>query len=164
MLKRSAPSRIVFVSSLMHYGARLDPDDLCHEKMHKYSPVVAYSNTKLCNILTANHLAARLRNTGVTVNSLHPGVVMTEIWDRMPKVLSTVSKFVLSFCSKTAEEGAQTTIYLAVSESVEGVTGQYFSDCKAVAPSKAAQDENLARVVWERSCELVGLSATQSRL
>lgn len=65
MLKRSAPARVVFVSSMMHsMYARLDVDDLVHDKLVPYDHLVAYSNTKLCNILTSNHLAKILRGTG----------------------------------------------------------------------------------------------------
>ncbi|KAK3932235.1 Retinol dehydrogenase 11, partial [Frankliniella fusca] len=155
LMKRSAPSRIVFVSSMMHsLYAKLDVDDLCLERLFPYDHFVAYSNTKLCNILTANHLARLLRGTGVTVNSLHPGAVLTDIWERLPKFSRTIAKIVLSLFMKDAVEGAQTTIYLAVSEEVEYVSGKYFSDCREVLPSAAAQDADLAREVFERSCVL----------
>lgn len=167
LMKRSAPARIVFVSSMMHaLYAKLDVDDLCLESLFPYDHFVAYSNTKLCNILTANHLARLLRGTGVTVNSLHPGAVLTEIWDRTPKFSRGIIKAILRLFMKDAEEGAQTTIHLAVSEDVEYVSGKYFSDCKEVLPSAAAQDADLARVVFERSCAILGipLPASPSRL
>ncbi|KAJ1524724.1 hypothetical protein ONE63_009607 [Megalurothrips usitatus] len=159
LMKRSAPSRVIFVASLMHgLYAKLDPDDLCHERMIPYDHTVAYSNTKLCNVLTANHLARLLRGTGVTVNSLHPGAVLTEIWDRLPQTPRVITKAIIGTFMKSAEEGAQTTIHLAVSEDVEFVSGKYFSDCKEVSPSLDAQDEDLARIVFEKSCDLIGVA------
>lgn len=158
LLKRSAPARVVFVSSMMHsMYARLDVDDLVHDRLVPYDHLVAYSNTKLCNILTANHLAKILRGTGVTVNSLHPGAVLTDIWERLPGVSRTIAKAILLLFMKSAQEGAQTTIHLAVSEEVEFVSGKYFSDCKETAPSAEAQNPELARIVFERSCALVGV-------
>ncbi|XP_034255292.1 retinol dehydrogenase 11-like [Thrips palmi] len=158
LLKRSAPARVVFVSSMMHLMyARLDVNDLVHEKLVPYDHLVAYSNTKLCNILTSNHLAKILSGSGVTVNSLHPGAVLTDIWERLPSLPRALVKSVLRLFMKSTEEGAQTTIYLAVSEDVEAVTGKYFSDCKEVAPSAQARNADLARVVFEKSCALVGV-------
>lgn len=164
LLKRSAPARVVFVSSLAHKYARLNVHDLVHDKLVPYDHFLAYSNTKLCNVLTANHLAEILRGTGVTVNSLHPGAVLTDIWERLPRVSRLVAKAVLRLFLKNAEEGAQTTIHLAVSEDVEYVSGKYFSDCKEVAPSAAARDPELARAVFEKSCVLVGVPVPSSTL
>ncbi|KAE8746049.1 hypothetical protein FOCC_FOCC007172 [Frankliniella occidentalis] len=112
------------------------------------------------------HVLLTVRLLGVTVNSLHPGAVLTEIWDRTPKFSRGIIKAILRLFMKDAEEGAQTTIHLAVSEDVEYVSGKYFSDCKEVLPSAAAQDADLARVVFERSCAILGipLPTSPSRL
>ncbi|XP_068083163.1 retinol dehydrogenase 12-like [Anabrus simplex] len=156
LLKKSAPSRIIMVSSILHAQAILDLDDLNYEK--SYSIATAYNDSKLANILVANELARKLQGTGVMVNSLHPGVVFSNIWRRFPVSLL---KIFFGFFFKTNEEGAQTSIYLAVSEEVEGVTGKYFSDCKMVKPSKRAKDEGLAKRLWEKSEELVQLQASE---
>lgn len=155
LLKKSAPSRIVFVSSIMHKYAKLEVDNLNFEKW--FSHQQAYACSKLANVLMANEFARRLKETGVTVNSLHPGAVLTDIWRHFPKKLLAVLKPILKFYFKDSEQGAQTSVYLSVSEEVDGVTGKYFSDCKEMEMSKDAQDEGLAKKVWEKSEVLVGL-------
>lgn len=159
LMKRSAPARIVFVSSVMHSTARLDVDDLRHDKLRPFNMGLAYSNTKLCNVLTASHLARLLRGSGVTVNSLHPGLIYTNIWDNLPKLPRLVVKAGLRLFLKDAEEGAQTSIYVAVSEDLDFVSGRYFADCKELTPSCAARNRELARAVFERSCELLEVAA-----
>ncbi|CAH0702901.1 unnamed protein product [Spodoptera exigua] len=125
LLKTSAPSRIINVSSMVHRNGTVDLDNLNAEKETKetYSYRKVYANTKLYNILMTVELAERLKGTGVTANSLHPGVVSTDIllklksnWIR--KLMPYISKLF-----KTQWEGAQTSIYLAVSPEVEGVSG-----------------------------------------
>ncbi|GLH10012.1 Uncharacterized protein GBIM_15015, partial [Gryllus bimaculatus] len=132
LLKKSAPSRIIFVSSLMHHFASLKPHQLEHEHAQKIDDTHIYSMTKLANVIVANELARKLRGTGVAVNSLHPGLVRTEFFRHLPPVLAFALNTVAGLFCKDPVEGAQTTIHLAVSEDVEGVTGRYFSDCKKV--------------------------------
>lgn len=155
LLKKSAPSRIVMVSSLVHKYANFDLDNLNSEKW--FNDIQVYHCSKLANILVANELSRKLNGTGVTVNSLHPGVVATDIFRQMPKLICTVVKFLVGFVFKSPEEGAQTSIYLAVSEEVEGVSGRYFADCKEAKMSKAAMDKSLAKKLWERSKAFVDL-------
>lgn len=155
LLKKSAPSRIVMVSSLVHKYANFDLDNLNSEKW--FNDIQVYNCSKLANILVANELSRKLNGTGVTVNSLHPGVVATDIFRQMPKLICTVVKFLVGFVFKSPEEGAQTSIYLAVSEEVEGVSGRYFADCKEAKMSKAAMDKSLAKKLWERSKAFVDL-------
>ncbi|KAJ9593191.1 hypothetical protein L9F63_015258 [Diploptera punctata] len=162
LLKKSAPSRIIMVSSLVHKYAKLEIDNLNFEKWFTHTQ--AYNCSKLANILVANELARKLKDTGVTVNSLHPGAVLSDIWRHWDKTYITVLKPIIRLYFKDCVEGAQTSVYLAVSEEVEGVTGKYFSDCKETKPSKDALDEGLAKKVWERSEELVGLTPEQMDL
>lgn len=162
LLKKSAPSRIVMVSSLMHKYAKFDLDNLNSEKW--FNDIQVYNCSKLANILVANELSRKLNGTGVTVNSLHPGVVGTDLARRMPQFIFHIVKFMISFISKNPELGAQTSIYLAVSEEVEGVSGKYFSDCKEATMSKEALDEGLAKKLWEKSEALVGLKAEEMDL
>ncbi|XP_049862839.1 retinol dehydrogenase 14-like isoform X3 [Schistocerca gregaria] len=154
LLKKSAPSRIVMVSSVAHIYAKLSVDTI-NEKDDNGLRV--YANSKLCNILFANELSHRLMGTGVTVNSLHPGIVKTDIFRRLPRFIMLTINYLFGQFGKTAYEGAQTSIYLAVSEDVEGVTGKYFADCKEAQTSSSAQDEELARKIWIKSEILVGL-------
>lgn len=160
LLKRSSPSRIVIVASLAHILGKLDLDDLNFEK--SYGADKVYCSSKLANILMSNELARKLKGTGVTVNSLHPGVVVTDLFRHFGPVVNAVLKFCLRLFHKDAREGAQTSIYLAVSEDVDGVTGKYFSDCKEASISKLALDEGLAKKLWEKSEAFVGLKPEEA--
>nr|CAD7449058.1 unnamed protein product [Timema bartmani] len=162
LLRDSAPSRIVNVSSLLHKYCKLDLENLNCEKSFNKTDV--YSVSKLNNILMTSELSRRLKGTGVTANSLHPGVIKTEIMRQMPALMLAVTNFFMGIFAKDAVEGAQTTIYLAVSEEVEGLTGKYFADCKEVTPSAAARDEGLAKKLWEKSEELVKLKPQEMQL
>jgi len=155
LLKKSVPSRIVMVSSLMHKFANFDLDNLNSEKW--FNDIQVYNCSKLANILVANELSRKLNGTGVTVNSLHPGVVATDIYRELPWLIRPIADFFVGFIFKSAQEGAQTSIYLAVSDEVEGVSGRYFVDCKEANTSKAAMDKSLAKKLWEKSEALVGL-------
>lgn len=160
LLKKSAPSRIVMVSSVLHMFAKFDIDNLNFEKWFGMHQVYSYS--KLANILTAHVLARKLKGTGVTVNSLHPGTVLTDIWRRLPGVQKTLFTFIGKHFMKNSVEGAQTSIYLAVSEEVEGVSGRYFVDCKVAHMAKAAKDDDLADKLWEKSEVMVGLKPEEN--
>jgi len=151
---RSAPARIINVASVAHRSGTLDFDDLQFEK--GYSTMRAYGRSKLCNVLFSNELARRLAGTGVTVNSLHPGAVATHIWSRAPTmalpILALAKLFMLS-----PEEGADTIVYLAASPELEGRTGGYYEKNLPVRPSRLAQDEAIARRLWDESARLTGL-------
>jgi NAD(P)-dependent dehydrogenase (short-subunit alcohol dehydrogenase family) len=158
LLKKSAPSRVVVVSSMAHWFATRT--GLNFENMNgeiSYGPLDAYGQSKLANILFTRELARRLEGTGVTANSLHPGAVATELARHYPKWLVDVLKPVYRQFGKSPIEGAQTNIYLAVSEEVEGVTGLYFADCKEGIPGEYAQDDEAAGKLWEASSKLVGV-------
>ncbi|XP_069676628.1 retinol dehydrogenase 11-like isoform X2 [Periplaneta americana] len=162
LLKRSAPSRIVVVSSMAYKYARFDLDNLNSEKWFADTQVYCYS--KLANVLMANELARRLKDTGVTVNSLHPGVVATEFLRRLPSLIRPIPENIINIFCKNPWEGAQTSVYLAVSDEVEGVTGKYFSDCKEASMSRTAMDEGIAKKLWEMSERLVGLKQEEMDL
>ena len=157
LLKSSQPSRIVVVSSMAHSSttsSSFNFDNINSEKY--YRKWDAYGQSKLANILFTRELAKRLKGTGVTANSLHPGAVKTELSRNTGTIESIAFRFMFLFF-KTPEEGAQTNIYLAVSEEVEGVTGLYFSDCKVKEPSQGAQDDEAAKKLWDISAKSVGL-------
>ena len=154
-LARSAPARVVTVASAAHRWGALDFDDLQAER--GYKEMTAYGNSKLCNILFSNELARRLAGTGVTSNSLHPGTVRTNFgqsggfWLRLG--MKVAAPFFLS-----AAGGARTSIYLATSPEVEGVTGKYFEKCKPATPRRAALSPDVAKRLWDVSAKLVGIT------
>ena len=153
------PSRIVVVSSVGHemFTTKMKFDNINSETI--YEKWDAYGQSKLANILFTRELAKRLDGTGVTVNSLHPGFVFTDLF-RHPTAWCYLIYFTIYLFGKRTKQGALTTIHLAVSEDVEGVTGVYFVDCKPIGPSEAAQDDGAAKKLWEISAHLVGLDTT----
>jgi NAD(P)-dependent dehydrogenase (short-subunit alcohol dehydrogenase family) len=143
-LDAGAPSRIVNVSSQVHAGASLDWDDLMLE--HGYSGYRAYAQSKLANVLFTAELARRLDPARTTANALHPGVVGT-------KLLRAAG---FGAGPDSLEEGAATSVRLALSPEVEGVTGEYFSRGRE-ARSSALGERELARKLWAVSERLCGL-------
>jgi NAD(P)-dependent dehydrogenase (short-subunit alcohol dehydrogenase family) len=149
ILKQSKPSRIVNVSSAVHTTANLKFNDI-NQKKH-YRGYLAYANSKLANLLFTYELARRLEETGVTVNALHPGFVRTNFgkggrnW-----ILKAIFKFARIFAI-SVEKGAKTSIYLASSPEVEGVTGKYFVKCKPVRSSNASYDLEAQKRLWQLS-------------
>lgn len=155
-LRAGAPSRIINVSSGAHEHATLDFGDL--QAQRRYHPRDVYSATKLANILFTYELSRRLSGSGVTANCLNPGVVATGMLaDYMgpPKKGSAIS----STFGATPEEGAKTSIYLASSPAVEGVTGKYYDEGSEARSSRESYDEAAARRLWEISERLTGLSS-----
>ncbi|MBX3074677.1 SDR family oxidoreductase [Candidatus Obscuribacterales bacterium] len=148
LIKESAPSRIINVSSDAHKRARLNPDHCIDEKNRV--PYFTYGNSKLANILFTVELSKRLSDTSVTANSMHPGVVSTN-FGANNGIPGRIFNLMTAFVSITAEEGAKTIIYLATSPEVDGVSGNYFVKEKVVASSKESQDAQLARKLWQQS-------------
>jgi len=153
-LKAAAPSRIIVVSSTAHKFGSIDLSSIATGS-DKYDPSKFYFQSKLANVLFANELSRRLENTGVTVNSLHPGMILTDLWKNIPFIHSVLGRIVFEpvkyFCFITPREGAQTSLRLALDASLEGVTGQYFSDCRQTDPAPVALDQKVARDLWELS-------------
>jgi NAD(P)-dependent dehydrogenase (short-subunit alcohol dehydrogenase family) len=153
VIKISAPARIVNVASIAHMTGTINFDDLQGEK--SYSGMGAYRQSKLANILFTYELARRLEGTRVTVNCLHPGVIATNIARDMPKVVDLALRAFFS----SPEKGADTTVYLASSPEVEGVTGKYFDDREETRSNEESYNKDVARRLWEVSARLTGLSA-----
>lgn len=151
---RAAPAaRIVNVASRAHVGAKIDFDDLGSEKAYKTfrKGWPAYQRSKLANIMFSNALARRLDGSSVTTNALHPGFVRTRFGRDNPGYFAVGLGIGMRFGAISVEKGAETPIYLASSEAVEGVTGKYFSDCKAKSPTSQALDEAGQERLWEVS-------------
>ena len=156
VLKANAPARVVNVSSRAHWSGRIDFDDLQSE--NHYSGWACYANSKLANVLFTNELARRLQGTGVTANSLHPGVVATGLFNGQRWLFGLLLKLVKPFFI-TSEQGARTCVYLAASPEVEGVSGRYFVNCREAPISPAAQEEHAAKRLWQVSERLTGLAS-----
>jgi len=154
LLTASAPARIVNVASGIHMGAKLDFDNLQSEK--RYAGFRAYGQSKLANVLFTYELSRRLGGTGVTANTLHPGYVDTGFSLNNGFIFRVFARLSARLFGRKPEEGAQTSIYLASSPEVKGVTGKYFADCKAVQSSPESYDEVAAEKLWQVSLELTG--------
>jgi NAD(P)-dependent dehydrogenase (short-subunit alcohol dehydrogenase family) len=152
MLKASAPSRIVNVAShLAAYGV-LNFDDLQGEQ--SYGPWVAYAQSKLANVFFTFELARRLEGTGVTANCLHPGAVGSNFGASGTPLLRFLTKLAKPFLTSN-ERGAETSVYLASSPEVEGVTGKYFARMKPRRTSRQWDDPDVAKKLWDASEALI---------
>jgi NAD(P)-dependent dehydrogenase (short-subunit alcohol dehydrogenase family) len=172
-LKASAPARIVNTSSRAHARAQIHFDDL--ESRTDYRDIKAYEHSKLAIVLFTYELARRLEGTGVTANTLHPGVVATNFAANNSGIVGLLMRRVatkfatneqgaggllthlLGFVFLSPEQGAQTGIYLATSPEVEDVTGKYFVKCKAVPSSPDSYDTATAHRLWQISETLTNL-------
>ena len=153
-LKASAPARIINVSSGAHTSGKIEFDNLQGERDYRPS---AYDNSKLANILFTMELARRLEGSGVTVNALHPGFVATGFAKNNGKIIAAVVSLFAPLVARSPAKGAETSIYLASSPSVEGITGKYFYDSHEVPAAPQATDRVVARKLWEVSAEMVHL-------
>ncbi|XP_036950265.1 retinol dehydrogenase 12 [Acanthopagrus latus] len=159
LLKKSAPSRIVTVSSLAHERGQIHFDDINLDK--DYDRQVSYRQSKLANVLFSRELATRLQGTGVTTYSLHPGVIRTELGRHFFPTIALWKKICFMpfyYLIKSPWEGAQTTIYCAVDESLENTSGLYYSDCAPKTPAPQALDDAAAKKLWDVSASMVGLA------
>jgi retinol dehydrogenase-14 len=154
-LTASAPARVVTVSSGAHATGRIDFDDL--QGSARYSGQRAYNASKLANVMFTYELARRLNGTGVTATVLHPGVVRTDFGAEDQAGVKVILPLVRPFL-KTPAAGAATTVYLASSAQVDGVTGRYFANRKPKTSAKASYDTAAAARLWQASADLVGLT------
>jgi NAD(P)-dependent dehydrogenase (short-subunit alcohol dehydrogenase family) len=156
LLKASAPSRIINVSSGAEQMGNLKFDDLQREK--RYNGFGAYSQAKLCNMLFSYELARRLEGTNVTVNAITPGPVSTNFGSNGTGIFKLMPLF-FRF-AKSPEDAAQTAIQLASAPELEGVTGKVFYDRKELHSSHKSHNIALQHKLWRVSEELTSLSQT----
>jgi NAD(P)-dependent dehydrogenase (short-subunit alcohol dehydrogenase family) len=152
-LEGSPSARIVNVASMAYRRSALDLDDPDWER-RKYDSLKAYGASKLANILFTLELARRLEGSGVTANCLHPGVVATNIFNQLGLVGRVFTVLARPFLLN-AEQGAMTTVHLAASPEVAGVSGKFFDNCRERALDPVALDQAAARRLWELSERLV---------
>ena len=154
-LRSSAPARVVNVASLVEGAGRVDFSNLHGE--NRYDPIVAYCQSKLANVLFTYELARRLRGTGVAVNCLHPGAIATKLladYAGRPRRVAFINR--LRYPGPV--EGARTSIYLASSPEIEGVTGTFFVDGRPATSSAASRDVDVQARLWEVSAQLTNLT------
>lgn len=149
LLEAGAPSRIVHVASDAHRFVRaIDEPNLKGDA--GYAGWLAYSQSKLANVLFSNELARRLEGRGVTSNALHPGFVRTRFFDKSG-FGAQITKMAARLFAISAEQGARTSIHLATAPEVATENGGYFAKSRRVAPSKSAVDVKAAERLWELS-------------
>jgi len=146
LLRESAPARIVSVASEAHYQAKGINFEALRHRTKGITGLPQYAVSKLCNVLFAAELGRRLAGTGVSAYSLHPGVVASEIWRRVP----WPARQIMTRRMLTIEQGARTSLYCATSDDVAGTSGKYYDSCRETEPSKLVTPELAARV-WEYS-------------
>jgi NAD(P)-dependent dehydrogenase (short-subunit alcohol dehydrogenase family) len=165
-LMASAPARILNTASDSHEVVNFEPGDLQSLKAYRWTlPVwlryggpgfTVYGRSKLCNILFTRELSRRLSGTGVTANCWHPGFVATNFGAEAGGLIGFGIRVGRRF-ARSPEEGSETLVYLASSDEIAGVTGEYFHNQCASQPSKAAQDDAAAKLLWLESSRLAGV-------
>jgi dehydrogenase/reductase SDR family protein 13 len=153
-IKQSGPARIVNVASASHYRAKGFDWTALREKTKTTTAMREYEVSKLANVLFTKELARHLEGTTVTTYALHPGVVATDAWRRMPNPFRWIAKkFMIS-----PEQGAQTSLRCATAPELASETGRYYDkDGHEKKPSKLADDVDLAKQLWAKSAEWTGL-------
>ena len=152
-LKQRAPARVVTVASQAHTTGQIDFDDLQGEQA--YSGAVAYSQSKLANVLFTYELARRLPASAVTANALHPGVVSTSFGAEDPSGVQRLLVPVMRPFMRSPARGAATSIHLAAAPELAQVTGRYFANSKPKRSSRRSHDRAVAARLWQVSADLV---------
>ncbi|XP_021960642.1 retinol dehydrogenase 12 [Folsomia candida] len=146
--------RIVNVSSVANYGGKIDFDEL--EECKVYVSTKAYADSKLCQILHTRYLDTILRSEKhikVNVLAVHPGTIVSELWDNLPRFILVIANAVKGIL-QTTEDGANTIIYTALSPKLEGIGGVYIANCEIVPPNQQVENVHVQQQLWERSLEL----------
>jgi retinol dehydrogenase-12 len=154
-LTDSAPARVVTVSSDAHYSARGIDFAALRRRARHITGLPEYAVSKLCNVLFSQELARRLAGTGVTTYALHPGVVASDMWRRVPwPVRPLVTRRLLS-----VTDGAKTSLYCATSPDVAQASGLFYDQC-AERPASSVATPELGGTLWDRSEEWAGTGGT----
>lgn len=157
LLKKCGPSKIVIVSSAYYKIAQVDLKNL--NPLNTF-PLYLYYVTKTANIMFGLELAKRLRDTGVTVNCLNPGMCSTALFKKVPFPLSLFVKH--SF--KSSKEGAQTTIMCAVSKDLDSHSAKYFSDCRETSLMNFVKDDEKNKIFWQECAKIVNLRSSDPQI
>jgi dehydrogenase/reductase SDR family protein 13 len=154
-IKQAGAARIVNVASKSHYQAKGIDWDAMHKPTQSVTGMNEYAQSKLSNVLFTKELARRLEGTGVTTYAVHPGVVATDVWRRVPAPLRwAIKKFMI-----TPEKGAVASLRCATAPELAGQTGRYYDvGGKETEPNRLADDVELAKTLWTKSAEWTGLA------
>ncbi|KAL9972631.1 hypothetical protein ACROYT_G018977 [Oculina patagonica] len=160
LIKAGSPdkcSRIVTLSSEAHIPGTINFEDL--QSKNYYSPYLGYSQSKLANILFTYELQRRLKeqNSPVMANVLHPGVVNTDLFQYIHWTMRIPQNVLAYFFFKTPKQGADNSIYVALSPELEGIGGRYFVNCQSTQSSDESYREDVQKRLWKVSCELTGI-------
>jgi len=153
-IKKSEDGRIVNVTSKAYQSGKFDLSNLGSER--KFSTMGSYADSKLYNILFSFELAERLKNKGVSVNALHPGLVKTNFGNEL-KGFFKVILFLFSPFMLSPEKGAATSVYVATCEDIKGMTGKYFEKSKPVEIKSPYITPEIQKILWKKSEELCRL-------
>jgi NAD(P)-dependent dehydrogenase (short-subunit alcohol dehydrogenase family) len=160
-LRGSGRARIVNVASEAHRLGRLDFDDLGNRR--RYRAMRVYGQSKLANLLFTYELARRLAGSDVTANCVHPGAVGTRLGQNNGRIATALTKLLRPFF-RTPEAGAATSLHVATSPALEGVSGRYFVDCREARSSRLSHDPALARRLWDESVRLTAAAEDLARV
>eukprot|EP00080_Pristionchus_pacificus_P007674 PDM67694.1 G protein-coupled receptor [Pristionchus pacificus] len=164
LVKNAAEGRIVNLSSAMHLKQNGPIDLSTVDDKSSYSRFAPYNRSKMANVMHARELTRRFSDSGVknvTANSLHPGVIATDLSRHLP-FPAAWTKAIKGVFLKSEEEGAQTTLFLAMAKEVKGVSGGYYADCARAKENPAALDDNACKKLYEYSMKAVGLAKHSS--
>ena len=155
-LKEAGTARIVNVSSNSHYRAKSIDWDAQQKTTKSVTALPEYEASKLANVLFTKELARRLEGTGITTYAVHPGVVATDAWRRIPPPFRWLAKLFML----TPEQGAKSTIVAATDPALASHTGRYYTvGGKEKVPNRVSEDADLAKTLWNKSAEWTGLPA-----
>ena len=146
-------ARIINVASGAHRGVDINFDDI--EMVNNYNGWISYKKSKLCNILFTKKLSKLVSKNNITVNCLHPGFVKTNFGKNNTGVIGLIIKFLMTVFAIKVEEGAETIIYLATSDNVKNISGEYFYQSKINKPSNFAENNKSADDLWDFSLKIL---------
>jgi len=155
LLKASAPSRIVNVSSGMNRTGKIDFDDL--QSKRSYKGMQAYASSKLMLTTYTRELARRLEGTGVTANVVEPGFVATNLGRNSGSLLNSMMFALVRPMQTTPEKAAENSVYVATSPELKGVTGKNFAKKRKKEIPDIAKDGETRQRLWEQTLQLLGI-------
>lgn len=165
LMKKSAPSKIITVASKAHTLSNFNPQNPSHlNPIDYWCPLYQYPNSKCASFLLNYELARRLEGSGVTANILHPGTFKSPIWDKNTPWYFRIFTEIGKIFMKTVTQGAQTTIYVALSKKVEGLNGRYFRNCREAQSSKRTHDRKFQNIMWQEAKKIVKLTPNDPQI